>query len=146
MSCPLQRRRRQPKWLGITVAGYPETHQQAKSPEADLENLKRKVAAAGHCVITQLFFDNRDFFRFRDRCRELAIDVPSFPGILSLTNLTQIQRITSLCKAKLPPDFLEELNRKTRQTGNSPSVSAGPPGRFKRSRLRRPRHPLLCLE
>ena len=104
-------RREFPK-LGIAVAGYPETHQEAKSPEADLENLKRKVAAGGHCVITQLFFDNRDFFRFRDRCEALAIDVPIIPGILPVTNLTQIQRITSLCKAKLPPDFLDQLNQK----------------------------------
>jgi methylenetetrahydrofolate reductase (NADPH) len=98
--------------LGIAVAGYPETHQEAISPQADLENLKRKVAAGGHCVITQLYFDNRDFFRFRDRCKKLAINVPIIPGILPITNLAQIQRIASLCKAGLPAELVAELNAK----------------------------------
>jgi len=98
--------------LGIAVAGYPETHQEALSPQADLENLKRKVAAGGHCVITQLFFDNRDFFRFRERCKELQIGVPIIPGILPVTNLAQIQRITALCKAQLPPEFVSELGER----------------------------------
>jgi methylenetetrahydrofolate reductase (NADPH) len=98
--------------LGIAVAGYPETHQEAISPQADLENLKRKVDAGGHCVITQLFYDNADFFRFRERCAELGIGVPIVPGILPVTNLSQIQRITSLCKAKLPDDFVAELAQK----------------------------------
>jgi methylenetetrahydrofolate reductase (NADPH) len=97
--------------LGIAVAGYPETHQEATSPQADLENLQRKVAAGGHCVITQLFYRNADFFRFRDRCRELGIDVPIIPGILPVTNLAQIQRIASLCKACLPDELIAELGR-----------------------------------
>ncbi|MDX1946937.1 MAG: methylenetetrahydrofolate reductase [NAD(P)H] [Pirellulaceae bacterium] len=98
--------------FGIAVAGYPETHQEAISPQADLENLQRKVAAGGHCVITQLFYDNADFFRFEGRCRELGIKVPIVPGILPVTNLAQIQRITSLCKAKLPESFVAELSQK----------------------------------
>jgi len=97
--------------LGIAVAGYPETHQEAVSPQADLENLKRKVAAGGHCVITQLFYSNADFFRFRDRCGELGINVPIVPGILPVTNLAQIQRITALCKACLPDEFVAELSQ-----------------------------------
>jgi methylenetetrahydrofolate reductase (NADPH) len=98
--------------FGVAVAGYPETHQEATSPQADLENLARKVAAGGHCIITQLFYSNADFFRFRDRCRELGIGVPIVPGILPVTNLAQIQRITSLCKACLPEDFVAELSAK----------------------------------
>lgn len=98
--------------FGIAVAGYPETHQEALSPQADLENLARKIAAGGHCIITQLFYKNADFFRFRDRCRELGIGVPIVPGILPVTNLAQIQRITSLCKACLPEDFVAELSAK----------------------------------
>jgi methylenetetrahydrofolate reductase (NADPH) len=104
--------RREFPHLGIAVAGYPETHQEALSPQADLENLKRKVDAGGHCVITQLFFDNRDFFRFRDRCQELAIKAPIIPGILPVTNLTQIRRLTTLCKATLPDQFVAELGEK----------------------------------
>lgn len=97
--------------LGIAVAGYPETHQEAVSQQADLENLRRKVAAGGHCVITQLFYDNTDFFRFRERCAELGITAPIIPGILPVTNLSQIQRITALCKARLPAEFVVELNK-----------------------------------
>lgn len=98
--------------FGIAVAGYPETHQEATSPQADLENLARKVKSGGDCVITQLFYDNADFFRFRERCHELGITAPIIPGILPVTNLAQIQRITSLCKACLPADFVAELSQK----------------------------------
>lgn len=98
--------------FGIAVAGYPETHQEALSPQADLENLARKVNAGGHVVITQLFYDNADFFRFTARCRELGISAPIVPGILPVTNLSQIQRIASLCKACLPDDFVAELSQK----------------------------------
>ena len=58
--------------LGILVAGYPETHQEAVSPDDDLENLKRKCEAGGDVVVTQLFYDNADYFRFRDRCGALG--------------------------------------------------------------------------
>jgi methylenetetrahydrofolate reductase (NADPH) len=95
--------------FGIAVAGYPETHQEAASPEADLENLKRKVDAGGQVIITQLFYDNADFFRFRDRCAQVGIDRPIVPGILPVTNLAQVQRITRLCKARLPEEFVAAL-------------------------------------
>ncbi len=95
--------------LGIAVAGYPETHQEAPSPETDLANLKRKVEAGADVVITQLFYENADFFRFRERCMALGIRVPIVPGLLPVTNFAQIQRITSLCGAKLPSDFVTKL-------------------------------------
>lgn len=98
--------------FGMAVAGYPEVHQDAISPEADLQNLKRKVDAGGDVVITQLFYDNADFFRFRDQCQAAGIGAPLIPGILPVTNLAQIQRITSLCKAKLPEAFLAKLAEK----------------------------------
>jgi len=91
--------------LGILVAGYPETHQEAVSPEADLENLKRKCDAGGDVVVSQLFYDNADFFRFRDDCDRLGITAPLVPGIMPVTNFNQIKRIASLCKAKLPDSF-----------------------------------------
>jgi len=97
--------------FGIGVAGYPETHQEALSPQADLENLKRKVDLGGDVVYTQLFFDNTDFFRFRDACQRLGITAPIIPGLLPVLNLKQIQRITSLCKAKLPMPLVTELER-----------------------------------
>jgi methylenetetrahydrofolate reductase (NADPH) len=98
--------------MGVAVAGYPETHQEAPSPQADLENLKRKVDAGADVVITQLFYNNDDFFRFRDRCRELGISAPIVPGLLPVTNLAQIQRIASLCGAQLPPRFVADLERR----------------------------------
>ena len=95
--------------LGIAVAGYPEVHQEAPSAEVDLENLKHKVDAGADIVITQLFYDNDDFFRFRDRCEAAGIGVPLVPGLLPVTNLAQIQRITSLCGARLPEQFVADL-------------------------------------
>lgn len=97
--------------FGIGVAGYPETHLEAESPQADLENLKRKVDLGGDVVYTQLFFDNADFFRFRDACHRLGINAPIIPGLLPVINLKQIQRITTLCKAKLPMALVADLER-----------------------------------
>ena len=95
--------------MGIAVGGYPETHQQAPSPEVDLENLKRKVDAGADVIITQLFFENRDFFDFCERCEQAGIHVPILPGLLPVTNGAQIQRIATLCGAKLPQTFIDQL-------------------------------------
>ena len=89
----------------ILVAGYPETHQEAVSPAADLDNLKRKCDAGGEVIVTQLFYDNADFFRFRDRCTALGITQPIVPGVMPVTNYAQIRRIATLCKARLPDEF-----------------------------------------
>ena len=91
--------------FGILVAGYPETHQEAVNAEADLDNLKRKCDAGGDVVVTQLFYDNADFFRFRDRCAAIGITQPIVPGVMPVTNYAQVRRIASLCKARLPDEF-----------------------------------------
>jgi methylenetetrahydrofolate reductase (NADPH) len=97
--------------FGVAVAGYPETHQEAPSPEVDLANLRRKVDAGADVVITQLFYNNEDFWRFRERAERIGIRVPIVPGILPVTNLAQIQRIASLCGATLPAAFQSALER-----------------------------------
>ena len=99
--------------LGIAVAGYPEVHQEAPSLEVDLVNLKRKVDAGADIIVTQLFYINEDFFRFRDKCVAAGITIPIVPGILPVTNLSQIQRIATLCKAKLPESFIHRLGENT---------------------------------
>ena len=78
----------------------------------DLANLKRKVEAGGDAVITQLFYDNRSFFEFRERYERAGITVPLIPGILPVINLAQIQKIASLCGARLPAPFLADLEKR----------------------------------
>jgi len=95
--------------FGVAVAGYPETHQEAPGAQVDLENLKRKVDCGADVVITQLYYDNADFFRFRESCDRVGIDVPIVPGLLPITNFAQVKRITALCGAKLPADLVQQL-------------------------------------
>ena len=101
-------RRKHPRF-GIGVAGYPETHHEAKSPEDDLAHLKRKVDAGADAVFTQLFYDNDDFFRFRERCHKIGITKPIVPGLLPVLSLAQVKRITGLCGSKLPQKLLMAL-------------------------------------
>ncbi len=95
--------------VGIAVAGYPETHVEAPDAATDLANLVRKVDAGADVVITQLFYDNRDFFAFVERAREAGIRVPIVPGILPIQSLAQIQRIAGLCGAKIPAELERDL-------------------------------------
>jgi methylenetetrahydrofolate reductase (NADPH) len=97
--------------FGIAVAGYPEIHQEAADADIDLINLKRKVDAGADVVITQLFYDNDDFYRFRDTCDRIGIRIPIVPGILPVTNFRQAEKIASMCKAAIPPAFAAALNQ-----------------------------------
>ena len=86
----------------LFVGAYPETHPQAVSSEADLENLRRKVDAGGHRAITQFFFDNACYLRFRDRVAAAGIEVELIPGILPVTNFNTLVRFASACGATIP--------------------------------------------
>ncbi|MDX9972502.1 MAG: methylenetetrahydrofolate reductase [NAD(P)H] [FCB group bacterium] len=93
----------------VAVAGYPEMHPEAVSLDADIDNLKRKIDCGADIVITQLFYSNARFLEFRDRCAGAGINAPIVPGLLPVTNLTQVKRITSMCGAHLPEEFQARL-------------------------------------
>jgi methylenetetrahydrofolate reductase (NADPH) len=93
----------------IGVAGYPEGHPQCLNLIRDMEHLKTKVDNGGCFVVTQLFFDNADFYRFRDRARAAGIKVPIVAGIMPILNVAQIKRFVSMCGAKIPQPLLLKL-------------------------------------
>ncbi|MBI2821013.1 MAG: methylenetetrahydrofolate reductase [NAD(P)H] [Acidobacteria bacterium] len=95
--------------LGIAVAGYPEKHIEAPDMETDLKNLKNKVETGGDAVITQLFYDNRFYFRFVEAARAIGITAPIVPGLLPIVSVKQILRITSLCGSSIPDPLREQL-------------------------------------
>ena len=95
--------------FSIAVAGYPEGHIEAPSLDVDITNLNRKVDAGSDFVITQLFFNNDDFYRFRDMAVARGIGVPIIPGIFPIFNYAQISKITSLCGAKIPSKLHDKI-------------------------------------
>ncbi len=86
----------------ISVAAFPEVHPEAKSAQADLLNLKRKVDAGANRAITQFFFDVESYLRFRDRCVAAGIDVEIVPGILPVSNFKQASRFATQNHVKVP--------------------------------------------
>jgi methylenetetrahydrofolate reductase (NADPH) len=86
----------------IEVAAYPEYHPQAPSPEKDLENFQRKVNAGANSAITQYFYNSDAYFRFVDYCARKGIDIPIVPGIMPITNFTQLARFSDACGAEIP--------------------------------------------
>ena len=98
--------------FSVGVAGFPEGHIACKAGKhADWQHLKEKVAAGADFVVTQLFFDNADYFEFRDHLtQKLGVNVPIVPGIVSIVSATQITKFTQMCGAKIPPALRAKLD------------------------------------
>lgn len=90
-------------------ACYPEGHMECRDLKKDLEHLKQKVDNGLDFVITQLFFDNRYYFDFVERARAIGVRVPIIPGIMPITDVSQVKRFTKMCGASIPQDLLSEL-------------------------------------
>jgi methylenetetrahydrofolate reductase (NADPH) len=86
----------------IEVAAYPEFHPEAKSPAADVLNLKRKIDAGANSAITQYFYNADAYFHFIDQCAAAGINVPIVPGIMPIYNITQLARFSNVCGAEIP--------------------------------------------
>jgi methylenetetrahydrofolate reductase (NADPH) len=98
--------------FSIGVAGFPEGHIACKEGKyVDWQRLKHKIDHGADFVITQLFFDNRDYFEFRDSLRKLGVTVPLVPGIIPILSAAQIKKFTALCGAVLPNPLLSKLDK-----------------------------------
>ena len=99
--------------FSIGVAGFPEGHVACKAGKTvDWGHLQEKISAGADYVLTQLFFDNADFYQFRDHLtQKLGVNVPIVPGIISILSAPQIKRFTALCGSKIPPALAAQLDR-----------------------------------
>jgi methylenetetrahydrofolate reductase (NADPH) len=95
--------------FSVGATCFPEVHPEAPDLDHDLRYLKRKVDAGATFLITQLFFDNDDYFKFVESAREYGIDLPIIAGIMPITNFDQIKRITTLCESRIPRALHEQL-------------------------------------
>jgi len=96
--------------FSIGTAGFPEGHIACKEGKlVDWQRLKEKIDCGADFVLTQLFFDNADYFEFRDFLHKRGVKVPIFPGVLPILSASQIKKFTTMCGAKLPPALIEKL-------------------------------------
>jgi methylenetetrahydrofolate reductase (NADPH) len=93
----------------VGAACHPEGHPQAENLDADLAHLKKKVEAGVDFLITQLFFDNQDYFPFVRRARHAGIEVPIIPGLMPITDVAQVERFTKICGARIPQELYRRL-------------------------------------
>ncbi len=89
-------------WFDIAVAAYPETHPQARSATDDLLHFKSKIDAGANMAITQYFFNADAYFAFVDDCHRMGITAPIIPGIMPITNFSQLARFSDACGAEIP--------------------------------------------
>jgi len=89
-------------WFHIEVGAYPEMHPQAKSPQDDVQNFARKIKAGADAAITQYFYNADAYFNFVDEVEKLGINAPIVPGIMPITNYTQLMRFSDMCGTEIP--------------------------------------------
>ena len=89
-------------WFHIEVAAYPEVHPQARSPQDDLLAFERKIKAGANAAITQYFYNADAYFQFVEQAGKLGITAPIVPGIMPITNYTQLMRFSDMCGAEIP--------------------------------------------
>jgi methylenetetrahydrofolate reductase (NADPH) len=97
----------------VGVAGYPEKHVEAPNLQADMENLKYKVDCGASYVVTQMFFDNSRFFRFRDECRKIGINVPIIAGLKPISTLNDIKLLPQTFHIDVPGDLVSAIRKCT---------------------------------
>jgi len=95
----------------IGVAGYPEKHFEAMNPSIDMQHLKEKVDAGADYIVTQMFFDNKKYFSFVEKCRAAGINVPIIPGIKPIQNLNHITFLPKFFNIDFPDDFANALTK-----------------------------------
>lgn len=109
-SAVYQRKRTGDRYFCIGVGGYPEKHFEAPNLETDIANLKRKVDAGADYVITQMFFDNKVYYDFVDKCRKAGIDVPIIPGLKPISGIRQLTSLPEAFSLNIPVELTEEIN------------------------------------
>lgn len=111
--------------FSIGGACYPEVHTEAESAEKDLEYLKQKVDNGADFVVTQLFFDNEAYFEFVKKARAIGVNCPIVPGVMPITQFSQIERFTKMAGCKIPKELTDEIAACGDDRGRLLEVSLG---------------------
>jgi len=111
--------------MGVCVAGYPAAHPESPSFASDVRHTADKVNAGADFIVTQLFFDVREYFDFVERLRAMGVTVPVLPGILPIQSLESVRRILSLCGANIPGKLYLELEAANEKGGAEAVKDAG---------------------